>query len=70
MKKIVNEKEIQYTSQLAISERSFSFLSVQMLRALLFELVDLGMEIIVFRNNDGYGFKDYVANFWNKKPSM
>lgn len=48
MRKMVNEKEIQYTTQLAISERNFSFLSVQMLRLLLSELVDLGMEIVVF----------------------
>ncbi len=70
MRKIVNEKEIQYTSQLAISERDFSFLSVQMLRFLLSELVDLGMEIIVFRNDSGYAFKDYATNFWHKKTNV
>ena len=66
MRKRVNEKEIRYTSQLAISEHDFSFLSVRLLRFLLFELVDLGMEIVVFRNNKGYAFKDYAANFWNR----
>ena len=70
MRKIVNEKNIQYTSQLAISEHDFSFLSVQVLRFLLSELVDLGMEITVFRNESGYAFKDYAANFWNKKPNV
>jgi len=70
MRKMVNEKEIQYTSQIAISERDFSFLSVQMLRFLLSELVDLGMEIVVFRNDSGYAFKDYAANFWHKKTNV
>lgn len=68
IRKIVNEKEIPYTSQLAVSERNFSFLSVQTLRFLLSELVDLGMEIIVFRNNEGCAFKDYATSFWNKIP--
>ncbi len=63
--KIVNEKEIQYTSQLAISEHDFSFLSVRMLRFLLSKLVDLGMEIIVFRNDNGYAFKDFAKRFWH-----
>lgn len=72
MRKIVNEKEIQYTSQLAISEHDFSFLSVRMLRFLLSKLVDLGMEIIVFRNDNGYAFKDFgIKNliYKNKKDT-
>jgi len=68
-RKMVNEKEIHYTSQLAISEHDFSFLSVQMLRYTLSELVDLGMEIIVFRDNNGYAFKDYAEKFWHKAES-
>lgn len=63
--KEINEKQIRYNSQLAISEHDFSFLSVQTLRSLLSELVDLGMEIIVFRNDRGYSFRDYAAIFWH-----
>ena len=37
-----------------------------MLRAILSELVSLGLDIVVFRNNYGYKFKDYAENFWNK----
>lgn len=70
LSKRVNEKEIAYNSQLAITEHDFSFFSVQMLRFLLSELVDLGMEIIVFRNNSGYTFKEYATNFWHKKCSL
>lgn len=65
MCKEVNEKPIRYNSQLAISEKDFSFLSVQVLRVVLSQLVDLGMEIIVFRNDKGCRFKDYATQFWH-----
>lgn len=64
--KEINSKQIKYNSQLAISEHEFNYLSVQILRFILSELVDLGLDIIVFRNNSGYKFKDFVENFWNK----
>lgn len=64
--KEINSKQIKYNSQLAISEHQFDYLSVQMLRAILSELVSLGLDIVVFRNNYGYKFKDYAENFWNK----
>lgn len=66
MCKWVNSQEVKYNSQLAISEPEFTFLSVQMLRIILSELVDLGLDIIVFRNSEGYKFKDYVEKFWKK----
>ena len=64
--KEISSKQIKYNSQLAISERDFKYLSVRMLRFYLSELVNLGLEIIVFRNNYGYKFKDYAEKFWNK----
>ena len=64
--KEINSKQIKYNSQLAISEHQFDYLSVHMLRAILSELVSLGLDIVVFRNNYGYKFKDYAENFWNK----
>lgn len=67
--KEINSKKVNYTSQLAISEHEFKYLSVQMLRFILSELVDSGLDIIVFRNNIGYKFKDYVKNFWNKSSN-
>lgn len=67
--KDINSERVNYNSQLAISEHGFNYLSVQMLRFILSELVDLGLDITVFRNNNGYKFKDYVENFWNKKSS-
>lgn len=66
MCKEINSKQIKYNSQLAISEHEFKYLSVQTLRFILSELVELGLDIIVFRNNYGYKFKDYAKNFWNK----
>lgn len=66
LRKEINSKQIKYNSQLAISEHEFDYLSVQMLRFILSELVSLGLNIIVFRNNDGYEFKNYAKNFWNK----
>ena len=64
--KEVNSKQIKYNSQLAISEHQFDYLSVQMLRVILSELVRLGLDIVVFRDNYGYRFNDYVKIFWNK----
>lgn len=67
--KEINSKQIKYSSQLAISEREFNYLSVRRLRFILSELVDLGLDITVFRNNNGYKFNDYVKNFWNKSSN-
>ena len=64
--KEMNSKKIKYNSQLAISEYEFNYISIQMLRLILSELVSLGLDIIVFRNNYGYKFKDYATSFWNK----
>ena len=64
--KEINSKQIKYNSQLAISEHQFDYLSVQMLRVILSELVRLGLDIVVFRDNYGYRFNDYVEIFWNK----
>ena len=64
--KEINSKQIKYNSQLAISEHQFDYLSVQMLRVILSELVRLGLDIVVFRDNHGYRFNDYVEIVWNK----
>lgn len=64
--KEINSKKITYNSQLAISEHEFDYLSVQMLRVILSDLVSLGLDIIVFRNNYGYKFKNYAERFWHK----
>lgn len=69
MSKEIDSKRVKYTSQLAVFEKNFRYLSVQVLRHLLYELVDLGLDIIVFRGCYGYGFKDYAANFWNAATS-
>lgn len=66
LRKKVNSTWIKYNSQLAISEHEFSYLSVQVFRFILSQLVDLGLDIIVFRNNYGYSFNDYVKKFWHK----
>lgn len=62
--KVHNSEVIPYDAQSAISDHSFNFCSVQLLRVILNQLVDLGMEIIVFRGAYGYRFKDYASNFW------
>lgn len=67
--KEINSKQIKYNSQLAISEREFNYLSVRMLRFFLSELVSLGLDIIVFINDEGYKFKDYAEKVWNKSTS-
>lgn len=69
MFKEIDSKHIKYNSLLAISERDFNYLSVQTLRAILSELVSLGLDIIVFRNNNGYKFEDYAITFWHKNSS-
>lgn len=69
LSKKIDSKQIQYNSQLAIYEHEFNYLSVQMLRFFLSELVELGLDLIVFRNNYGYKFEDYVKCFWNKNSS-
>lgn len=63
--KKINSRQIKYDSQLAISEQEFNYLSVRILRFFLSELVSSGLDIIVFRNNNGYKFKDYAESFWN-----
>lgn len=67
MCKVIDKKNIKYNTQIAVSEKDFSCLPVQLFRLVLSELVDLGMEIIVFRNAYGYSFKDYVEKFWSMR---
>lgn len=64
--KEVNSKRIRYDSHSALNEHGFKFLSVRMLRVILDDLVDLGLDIVVFRGNCGYAFKDYAEKFWTK----
>lgn len=67
--KKINSNKIKYNSQLAISEHDFKYLSIQVLHLFLSELVNLGLDITVFRKNDGYKFKDYVEKFWHKSSN-
>ena len=66
MCKNVDSQVVAYSSQSAIADRKFKFLSVQDLRCKLFELVNLGLEIKVFKNNEGIDFQNYAEQFWNK----
>lgn len=67
--KAVNGKLIRYSSQSAISDHDFTYLPVQLLRASLAELTDLGLDVIVFRGNKGYHFKEFATNFWSNEPN-
>lgn len=69
MCKTNDKKNIKYNTQMAVSEKDFSCLPVQMFRLVLSELVDLGMEILVFRDAYGYSFKDYAEKFWSKRET-
>lgn len=58
---------ISYTAQMAVKEKNFPFLPVEVLRKVLDDLVQLGLEIVVFRNSAGYSFENYKRNFWGNR---
>jgi len=66
MKKEIGEETILYDSKMAIQDKKFIFLSVQILRIIIDDLVKKGLDIIVFRDDKGYRFTDYKENFWTK----
>lgn len=67
MKKEIDGKEIYYNPKMAIQEKNFTFLSVQSLRVIMCDLVEKGLDIIVFRDDKGYPFEEYRKSFWTKK---
>lgn len=70
MYKDIDSKQIKYNSQIVIAEREFKYLSIQNLRAILYELVSMGLDIIVFRNSYGYKFMDYAKQYWTKTSNQ
>lgn len=66
MKKETEGRSILYDSKMAIQDKKFIFLSVQILRIIVDDLVKKGLDIIVFRDNKGYRFTDYKKIFWTE----
>lgn len=66
MKKETEGGSILYDSKMAIQDKKFIFLSVQILRIIVDDLVKKGLDIIVFRDNKGYRFTDYKKIFWTE----
>lgn len=64
-----NESIIHYNAELAISKKDYCYLSVSGLRAVLSDLVDLGLEVIVFKDSNGYPFKTFADSFWTKRAN-
>ena len=59
--------QLGYDSMRAVADKDFQYLDVRLLRAYLIELSELGMDITVFRNSNGYRIEDYKDLFWIKK---
>ena len=66
MKKEIEGETILYDSKMAIQDKKNIFLSVQILRIIIDDLVKKGLDIIVFRDDKGYRFIDYKKIFWTK----
>ena len=64
--KLLDDKRINYNIKMAVSDREFPFLDVRILRATMSDLCRLGMDIVVFKNCDGYKFSDFEKIFWTK----
>lgn len=63
---MVDENGLKFTPERAIDNKSFSFIDKKYIRATLSHLVDLGVDIVVFKGSAGYLFKDYQKQFWSK----
>lgn len=62
----IHKNGIHYTAQSVVREHDFSYLSAEVLRYSLSQLVDCGMKIVVFKASAGYRFEDFRKNFWSK----
>ena len=64
--KPLKDKRIEYNMKMAVSDREFPFLDVKLLRATMSDLCQLGMDVVVFKNGNGYKFNDFEKFFWTK----
>ena len=58
-----------YTADIVVTEENLFYLPVQVLRYTLLELVKLGMNISIFKNNDGFELSEYAKNYWGKSKT-
>lgn len=66
---IVKSKDsdiVRYNALMAVSDKNFVVLDKGILRAIISELVEKGMDIIVFKDSLGYRFQDFRNQFWTK----
>lgn len=60
-------EEIQLNPHRAVNNKNFSYLDVRQIRYILSELASMGVEIIIFKDSEGYSFQDYQKHVWTKK---
>lgn len=64
----VDEKNELYNFERAIDDKKFNYIDKKYIRAFLSQLSDLGVEIIVCKENlEEYTFEEYQKKFWTKK---
>lgn len=61
-----NSGNVKYDALSAINQKDYVYLDVKILRAILCDLSEKGVDIIVFKGNNGYHFADYRRNIWTK----
>jgi len=57
---------VKYDSMSAIAQKDYVYLDVKTLRVILCDLVKKGINIIVYKGNNGYHFDDYRREYWTK----
>ena len=63
---MVDDNKLKYTADRFVDEKYIEILGKSNLRSKLSDLVALGMEIIVFRDENGYPFREFEKNNLNK----
>ena len=58
--------QIRYSALSAVADKDFRSLDKRMLRFVISELAEKGVDIMVFKDSLGYRFEDYREKFWIK----
>lgn len=61
-----DDLNVKYDLMGAISKKDYEYLDVKILRAVLCDLVEKGIDILVLKDNCIYPFEDYKHKFWIK----
>ncbi len=63
-------RPLMYDVHSAISDHDFKYFDVQVLRCIMFELSQLGLDILIHRNNQYYTFDEYCKQFLGHSPNL